>query len=303
MLLIACVGVAQLWVSAASAQGIRVQDDRGVTVQWAQAPQRVVSLLPSLTESVCALGACGRLVGVDRYSNFPDQVRQLPQLGGGLDPQLERVVLLKPDVVLVALGTRVVEPLQRLGIPVLAFDTQNMADVERVLRLLQQVLNSGNADSLIAAMHADIQAAADRVVPLLPKPRVYYEVSPGPYAAGPASFMGQLLSRLGADNIVQASLGAFPKLNPEFVVRANPDLILIHEAHAAGLAKRVGWTSIKALQTQRVCRFTPQQSDVLERPGPRMGQAAQLLANCMLAQPQPENPPYPQALPKPGPAM
>ena len=111
MLLIACACAAQLWVSAASAQGIRVQDDRGVTVQWAQAPQRVVSLLPSLTESVCALGACGRLVGVDRYSNFPDQVRQLPQLGGGLDPQLERVVLLKPDVVLVALGTRVVESL------------------------------------------------------------------------------------------------------------------------------------------------------------------------------------------------
>jgi len=303
MLLIACACAAQLWVSAASAQGIRVQDDRGVTVQWAQAPQRVVSLLPSLTESVCALGACGRLVGVDRYSNFPDQVRQLPQLGGGLDPQLERVVLLKPDVVLVALGTRVVEPLQRLGIPVLAFDTQNMADVERVLRLLQQVLNSGNADSLISTMHADIQAAADRVGPLQPKLRVYYEVSPGPYAAGPASFMGQLLSRLGADNIVQASLGAFPKLNPEFVVRANPDLILIHEAHAAGLAKRVGWTSIKALQTHRVCRFTPQQSDVLERPGPRMGQAAQLLANCMLAQPQPEKHPYPQALPKPKPSM
>jgi iron complex transport system substrate-binding protein len=93
---------------------------------------------------------------------------------------------------------------------------------------------------------------------------------------------------LGADNIVQVSLGAFPKLNPEFVVRANPDLILIHEAHAAGLAKRVGWTSIKALQTQRVCRFTPQQSDVLERPGPRMGQAAQLLADCLLAQAKPK---------------
>jgi iron complex transport system substrate-binding protein len=248
---------------------------------------------------------------VDRYSNFPDQVRQLPQLGGGLDPQLERVVLLKPDVVLVALGTRVVEPLQRLGIPVLAFETQNMADVERVLRVLQQVLNTGDANALIAAVQADIQAAAKRVELASPsvtflgatKTRVYYEVSPGPYAEGPASFMGQLLSRLGADNIVQASLGAFPKLNPEFVVRANPDLILIHEAHAAGLAKRVGWTSIKALQTHRVCRFTPQQSDVLERPGPRMGQAAQLLANCMLAQPQPEKHPYPQTLPKPGPAM
>jgi iron complex transport system substrate-binding protein len=296
MLLMACACAAQLWVSAASAQVIRVQDDRGVTVEFWQAPQRVVSLLPSLTESVCALGACGRLVGVDRYSNFPDQVRQLPQLGGGLDPQLERVVLLKPDVVLVALGTRVVEPLQRLGIPVLAFDTQNMADVERVLRVLQQVLNTGDANALIAAVQADIQAAAKRVELASPsitflgatKIRVYYEVSPGPYAAGPASFMGQLLSRLGAENIVQASLGAFPKLNPEFVVRANPDLIMIHEAHAAGLTQRVGWKSIKALQTHRVCRFTPQQSDVLERPGPRMGQAAQLLADCLLAQAKPK---------------
>ena len=301
MLLMACACAGQLWVSAASAQGIRVQDDRGVTVEFWQAPQRVVSLLPSLTESVCALGACGRLVGVDRYSNFPDQVRQLPQLGGGLDPQLERVVLLKPDVVLVALGTRVVEPLQRLGIPVLAFDTQNMADVERVLRVLQQVLNTGDANALIAAVQADIQAAAKRVELASPsvtflgatKTRVYYEVSPGPYAAGPASFMGQLLSRLGADNIVQASLGAFPKLNPEFVVRANPDLIMIHEAHAAGLAQRMGWKSIKALQTHRVCKFTPQQSDVLERPGPRMGQAAHLLADCLLAQAKPKASQYP----------
>ena len=79
---------------------ITVQDDRGASVTFAQPPMRIVSLLPSLTETVCALGACDRLVAVDRYSNHPAAVRALPRAGGGLDPDLERVLALEPDVVL-----------------------------------------------------------------------------------------------------------------------------------------------------------------------------------------------------------
>jgi iron complex transport system substrate-binding protein len=265
---------------------------------WADPPQRIVSLLPSLTESVCALGACARLVGVDRYSNEPAPVRQLPQLGGGLDPQLERIVRLKPDLVLVARGVRVIEPLERLGLRVLAFETQSLADVEAVLVRLQDVLQSGDAQALMAAMRADIAAAAQRVAHArtlrqgqapwpagasAARPRVYFEVSPGPYAAGPDSYMGQLLTQLGADNIVRAAMGPFPKINPEYVVRANPDLILIHQAQAQGLTQRVGWRSMRAIAQRHICAFSSSQTDLLERPGPRIGQAAQLLADCLIA--------------------
>jgi len=84
------------------AQALQVTDDRGVTVTFTQTPQRIVSMLPSLTESVCAMEQCQRLVGVDRYSNFPDSLKNLPKLGGGMDPNIEAIVALKPDVVLVS---------------------------------------------------------------------------------------------------------------------------------------------------------------------------------------------------------
>ena len=78
------------------AHALQITDDRGVTVTLAAPPQRIVSLLPSLTETVCELDACQRLVGVDRYSNYPLRVRTLPKVGGGLDPNIEAIVALSP---------------------------------------------------------------------------------------------------------------------------------------------------------------------------------------------------------------
>ena len=91
------LGLLALGGSVANAWELR--DDSGQTVRFDAAPQRIVSLLPSLTETVCALGQCAKLVGVDRYSNFPQSVRALPQVGGGLDPQIEAIVALKPGLV------------------------------------------------------------------------------------------------------------------------------------------------------------------------------------------------------------
>ena len=87
-------------------QALEVVDDRGFRTTLAHAPQRIVSLLPSLTETICELGYCQRLVGVDRYSNFPASLQNLPQLGGGLDPNIEAIVALKPDVVVMAASSR-----------------------------------------------------------------------------------------------------------------------------------------------------------------------------------------------------
>lgn len=113
---------------------IVVQDDRGSVQSFAVAPQRVVSLLPSLTESVCALGACDRLVGTDRYSNSPSAVVALPKLGGIEDANLERIVALRPDVVLAAPSTRVVERLESLGLKVVLLESKTHADVRRTGR-------------------------------------------------------------------------------------------------------------------------------------------------------------------------
>ena len=112
---------------------ITVTDDRGLRVEFVRSPQRIVSLLPSLTETVCALGQCQRLVGVDRYSNFPKSVRALPKVGGGLDPNIEAIVALKPDVVVMATSSRAGERLQALGIKVVALEPKTYAEVRRVV--------------------------------------------------------------------------------------------------------------------------------------------------------------------------
>ncbi|WP_310339701.1 helical backbone metal receptor [Rhodoferax saidenbachensis] len=268
-------------VFSGAAHALQITDDRGVTVTLPAAPQRIVSLLPSLTETVCELGQCHRLVGVDRYSNFPASVQKLPQVGGGLDPNIEMIVALKPDVVLMATSSRAGERLQALGIQVLAMEPKRHADVQRVMLKLGQLLEVPDAARIWRAIDAGVSAAAQSLPASVRNVKVYFEVNQGPYAAGESSFIGETLARLGAKNIVPANLGPFPKLNPEYIVRANPDLIMIGQRSADGLAARPGWQSIRALREQRVCIFPPDEADMLVRPGPRMAEGARLMAKCL----------------------
>ncbi|RYF01946.1 MAG: ABC transporter substrate-binding protein, partial [Comamonadaceae bacterium] len=119
--------------NAHAAGPVHIVDGRGRTVQFERSPQRIVSLLPSLTESVCELQQCHRLVGVDRYSNWPEAVGRLPRLGGGLDPNIEAIVALRPDVVLLSTSTRASDRLEALGVKVVALEPKTHADVQRVL--------------------------------------------------------------------------------------------------------------------------------------------------------------------------
>ena len=263
------------------AQSVQLTDDRGRTVTLAQPPRRIVSLLPSLTESVCALGQCARLVGVDRYSNWPGSIASLPRVGGGMDPSIEAVVALRPDVVLMATSSRGAARLEALGLTVVALEPKTHADVQRVLGTLGQLLAVPDAQQVWRTIDASVSAAAQSLPATVRGTRVYYEVSRGPYGAGSSSFIGETLTRLGVQNIVSAQLGPFPKLNPEYVVRANPDLIMVGARSAAGLAERPGWAGIRAVREQRICEFGAEHTDVLVRPGPRMAEAARLMAQCL----------------------
>jgi iron complex transport system substrate-binding protein len=269
------------WLCATAAQALQVTDDRGVMLSFLQPPQRIVSLLPSLAETVCELGHCGRLVGVDRYTNYPASLQKLPQVGGGLDPSIEAIVALKPDVVLMAKSSRAAERLEALGIKVMALEPKTYADVQRVMLKLGQLLEVPDAQRVWRAIDAGVSAAAQSLPEQVRGTRVYFEVNQGPYAASEASFIGETLIRLGVKNIVPAKLGPFPKLNPEYIVRANPDLIMVGQSSADGLTQRPGWHSIRAVRERRVCIFPAEQANVLVRPGPRMAEAARLMAQCL----------------------
>jgi iron complex transport system substrate-binding protein len=266
--LVAAALLAFSGMMATAAHALQVTDDRGVTITLPATPQRIVSLLPSLSESVCELGQCQRIVGVDRYSNYPASLQKLPQVGGGLDPNIEIIVALKPDVVLMAKSSRAGERLEALGLKV-------------VVLKLGQLLEVPDAARVWRAIDAGVSAAAQSLPANVRGTKVYFEVNQGPYAAGESSFIGETLTRLGIKNIVPAKLGPFPKLNPEYIVRANPDVILIGQRSADGLMVRPGWQSIRALREQRVCIFPTEEANVLVRPGPRMAEAARIMARCL----------------------
>lgn len=275
---------------AAQDAPIRITDDRGSTLTLAQPPRRIVSILPSLTESVCVLGACTRLVGVDRYSGHPEAVTRLPVVGGGIDPNIEAIVALRPDVVLAATSSRAALRLEALGIPVVALEPQSHADVLRVLALLQDLLQTSGAEDarqIWARIDAAVAEAARQVPESMRQARVYFEVSRGPYAAGPSSFIGETLQRLGLRNVIPAELGPFPKLNPEYVLRADPDIVMVSNRSMQVQDLYPGWQNMRAIRSGSVCHFSNEESNILVRPGPRMDEAAQLMLRCLRAKAAP----------------
>ena len=269
-------------LAPAHAQPLVVQDDRGTSHRFDTPPQRIVSLLPSLTESVCALDACQRLVGVDRWSNWPDQVNRLPRLGGMDDALIEAIVRLQPDVVLASTSSRALDRLDALGLRVLRLRSDTHADVQRTLQLLAGLLGTPDKGTQAwARIEQALAAAAARVPPALRGQRVYFEIGGGPYAAGTTSFIGETLGRLGMANIVPASLGPFPKLNPEFVLRAQPDIVMGAAKEAQAMGGRAGWSALTALQRGQRCGFAADSYELMIRPGPRLGLAAGQIADCL----------------------
>ena len=272
----------------ANAAPISITDDRGRTIAFDRSPHRIVSLLPSVTESVCALGACDRLIGTDRFSNSPASVVALPKLGGLDDAQIERIVALRPDVVLAAKSARVTDRLESLGLKVVLIESQSHADVRRSLATIARLLDTpAEADRVWASIERDLTAAAMHVPPDVRGQKVYFEVSSAPYAAGAGSFIGQTLARLGMGNAVGADLGPFPRLNPEYVVRVDPDIVMAAERALATMRERPGWDHLQALRSGKSCAFDAAHYELLIRPGPRLGEAATVLADCLAHLPAP----------------
>ena len=276
------------WAAAAHAgaawAGITVQDQRGRSVELAAPAQRIVSLLPSLTETVCALQACARLVGTDRHSNWPASVAALPKLGGLDDVPIERIVALKPDLVLAAVSTRAIERLEALGLTVLALEPANLQQTRQVMDTVARALGQPEQAALAwQQLHHSLTLAAARVPASLRGQRVYFEVAAVPFAAGEASFIGEVLTALGLRNIVPAALGPFPQLNPEFVLRAQPALVMASREAINEMPARPGWQGLRALHTGATCALAPASYELLMRPGPRLGEGALALADCLVA--------------------
>ena len=298
LILLPCVLLGFL-LMAASHRELSLKDDRGVVVSFAAPPERIVSLTPALSESVCALGACARIVGSDLYSNHPAELRHVPKVGAINDADVDAIVALKPDVVLMGYMPRLAERLEAKGLKVLLLEGGNLDDIERMLGVLGRMLGLPDPDAAWRSIDTRISQASQGVPPNARGLSFYYEFENSPFAASEASFIGEILTRLGVNNIVPASLGLFPRLSADYVPRADPQVMMLASRHAPTVAQRAGWKRLRAVRNQHICWLTDDEADVLWRPGPRLGEAAEILARCLRAVargpiPLPSSPALPQ---------
>lgn len=160
---------------------LTLQDDLGRTVTLQAPPKRIVTMLPSVTETVCALGACDRIVATDDYSDWPESVKRLPKAGGLYNPNPELIVSLKPDLVLVSKYGRLYETLERAGLTVYAVRTETYEDIFKTVRTLGRLLGlEAEAERLVAQIQKEVYQEEARAAKARSRPRVYYEIDPTP---------------------------------------------------------------------------------------------------------------------------
>lgn len=260
-----------------------ITDDQGRTITLPKPPQRIVTMLPSATETICSLSeeACRRIVATDQFSNWPERVRGLPKAGGLINPNPELIISLRPDLVIVN-SPRIVETLERAGITVYVTRPQTYADIFRTARVYGEMLGlRAEAERLIARIQTEVFALESRAVKAKERPLVYYEIDPTPYTAGPGSFIGALIQKARGRNIIPADLGNFPKISPELVLQQKPQVIVVTHPEVAAIKNRPGWAGLPAVQQNRFCVFSGEATDLLSRPGPRVAQGLKLLLECL----------------------
>lgn len=247
------------------------RDDRGNEIALPRTVERVVSLGPSFTEIVYALGAQDRLVGVTTYCDYPREATRKPKVGDFLNPSIERIIALRPDCVLATAPAqaRTIEKLEKLGLSVVQLNPESIVGVERCIVQIGEILDrSRAADCLVNQFRASVEELRDLTSSIKEKKRVFLEIDTNPLVSpSPSSFVGELIALAGGRNIVESGSG-YPVINPEFVIQRNPDVIIVaNPAVTPGEVKaRIGWGQISAVATGGVYSIDP---DLISRPGPR----------------------------------
>lgn len=225
---------------------------------------RIVSLSPAMTEIIFALGAQERLVGVTAYCTYPLEARDIEKVGDFSNPSIERILGLKPDLVIVNTPEqrRIKLQLEQLGVDVFESSPATLSDIYKEITAIGILLNMQHAaESIVTYMETNIKPR-ERT-----KKRVYVELSSRPLITiGSNTFLSQLLELAGGLNIFADSKKAYPVVSPEAVILRDPEIIVV--LHPGAFGDRIGWKNISAVRTGRV--FTGLDQDNLMRPGPRL---------------------------------
>lgn len=268
--------------AAATDSTIRVTDDAGTTVQLARPAQRIISLIPSATETLVAIGATKQIVGRTRYDVAPE-VAALPSVGGGIDPSVEAIVNLHPDLVISWESDKrqaIREKLVALAIPVFILRTQDTTDIFRGIATIGRMTGRDSAATSVVTAVRDTLAAVQKVAAGLKAPSAMFVVyHDPPMTAGPNTFVGQLIGLAGGRSIFADADAQWPNVAMEEVVRRDPDVLVVPVGDSSGKAldryrKLSGWRELRAVRTGRVVSVP---SDLMNRPSPAIAQASQVM--------------------------
>jgi iron complex transport system substrate-binding protein len=269
---------------AAAAFPTTVTDFQNRSVAVPKRPERIVSIGPSITEFLFALGAGPRVVGVDDFSDEPAAAAQVEKVGG-IKVSFEKVVSLRPDLVLsVKFSDGTIERLTGAGLPVLVVDPQTTGDVARTAILLGRAVGS-DGETLARAIQKRVDDVRARTS-AAPKRRVYHEIDASDptkiFTVGPGSYIDDLIAIAGGQNIAARAASAYPQLSAEEVLRGDPEIIVLAAADYAAkpdqVAARSGWAQVAAVKSNRVVTIAP---NLINRPGPRVGEAAEAYARLV----------------------
>ena len=277
------------------AQGFRVmQDQIGRTVKVPEQPRRIIALIPSLAEIVFDLGRGDLLVGATQYATEPSEAAHLPRVGSYLHLDIERIVALQPDLCLAVRDgnpEHLIKRIEKLGIPVFAFDSQDLPEIIESVKLMGNLLNATDrAIEIIQLMQLKIDAVEKRVQKTKTRPGVFFQIDANPIvSAGQNTFIDRLITMSGGKNYAAGST-TYPRYSWEDILVMQPEVVII-ASMAGGYTKEqlkeawIKWPQIPAVKTGRVHVVD---ANLFDRPVPRLADG--LVALTDLLHPEPGTP-------------
>ena len=264
-------------------------DGLGRSVVMNEPAKRVVSLAPSNTEILYAVGAVEQVIGRDEFSDYPEEAKALPSVGGSMgEYSVETIVSLKPDLVLAAEinSPELVKQLEDLGLTV--YYLKNPTSFEELYVNLEIVaqLTGEDPTKLTDSLKARVDAVDEKIMPLSARPEVFYEIdatdAAKPYTYGPGTFGNLLIARAGGTNIGNELTDPYPQISLEQIVVSNPSFILLGDSMwgvtAEAVASRPGWETIEAVKSDQIF---PIDDNLISRPGPRLVDGLEQLAKLL----------------------
>ncbi len=279
--------LAGVFLLAGDVAARQVTDGIGRQIHVPENPVRVVALAPSITEVVFALGQEHRLVGVSQFSDFPQEALRLPQVGSYIKPDIERIIVLNPDICIAVKDGNpraVADRLESLRIPVYAVDPLDLEAIMTMVVQIGDLLNAGDrARTIVTEMKIRIDRVRELVMKTEQRPGVFFQIGVSPIVSvGKGTFIHELIQMAGGKNLC-AGYSSYPRLSREQVVAMLPDVLIITTMHRDVSLDQVkaewaGWSQIPAVRDNR---FAIVDSNIFDRPTPRQVDALEKLVRVI----------------------